>query len=541
MDSRILWIYTGICVRLAQRVGLHRDGSKLNLNPFETEMRRRIWWQVVVLDSHASMVSGSSAGLATDSWDTELPKNLNDDQLWPDMTETPVPQEGATEMIFCMVRYEFGRVFRTPSLAKLPDDKVNVQGLYNAMRMQIGPGNVDMMKLEIAEKDRRIDETEQRIGDKFFRYVDAFNDLHVLSLGIARTAIASMRLMAHHPRQYADGGASLPQKEKDTLFASAARILEYDCNAHSSPNLRRFRWHFAAFFQANAFVVVLSELCVRTQGTEVESTWHLVEECYRNHPEIFDDQRRLINAALANLALRAWRAREAAHPAGCAPLVRPECIEKILKRRATANAKSKSQDASPASSNPTHTRGHTPRSYTSASASSSSTLQRQEEQLREQVRQQILSQQKVQQGIQTLNLRQANPQASETYSGDNTSTNTYPFNPLFASTTDTTPSSLSNPSSYLADLTPSPSAASPVAPSTVSPSELGRGSGAVPAATSDPWMLLGSAAEPMDWAAWDDLLGDAQLDAYGLDGSMAPLGLGFGDVGFGGAGAQLPR
>ena len=34
-------------------MGLHRDGSKLGLKPYDTEMRRRCWWQIVVLDECA--------------------------------------------------------------------------------------------------------------------------------------------------------------------------------------------------------------------------------------------------------------------------------------------------------------------------------------------------------------------------------------------------------------------------------------------------------------------------------------------------------
>jgi hypothetical protein len=53
-DARIIWTLTGLVVRIAQTIGIHRDGSHFALTPFEIEMRRRLWWQVCILDARAS-------------------------------------------------------------------------------------------------------------------------------------------------------------------------------------------------------------------------------------------------------------------------------------------------------------------------------------------------------------------------------------------------------------------------------------------------------------------------------------------------------
>lgn len=53
-DARIIWTLTGLIVRIAQNLGIHRDGSHFNVSPFEIEMRRRLWWQICLLDARAS-------------------------------------------------------------------------------------------------------------------------------------------------------------------------------------------------------------------------------------------------------------------------------------------------------------------------------------------------------------------------------------------------------------------------------------------------------------------------------------------------------
>jgi hypothetical protein len=43
---RTVWTLTGVVVRIAKAMGLHRDGAELGLPPFEAEIRRRIWFQI---------------------------------------------------------------------------------------------------------------------------------------------------------------------------------------------------------------------------------------------------------------------------------------------------------------------------------------------------------------------------------------------------------------------------------------------------------------------------------------------------------------
>ena len=110
-DPHTYWILTGVAARIAQRIGLHRDGEKLGLPPFDVQMRRRLFYQLLPLDSIASRMSGTSVGIVPGTWDTLPPLNINDDQIWRGMTDTPEEQKGATEMIFCLARSCVGKYF----------------------------------------------------------------------------------------------------------------------------------------------------------------------------------------------------------------------------------------------------------------------------------------------------------------------------------------------------------------------------------------------------------------------------------------------
>ena len=48
-EGRFVWTMTGLATRIANAMGVHRDGAQFGLDPYETEMRRRLWWQVCTL------------------------------------------------------------------------------------------------------------------------------------------------------------------------------------------------------------------------------------------------------------------------------------------------------------------------------------------------------------------------------------------------------------------------------------------------------------------------------------------------------------
>lgn len=46
------WPLFGMIVSIALNMGLHRDGSLFNLDPYETEVRRRLWSILVMIDGY---------------------------------------------------------------------------------------------------------------------------------------------------------------------------------------------------------------------------------------------------------------------------------------------------------------------------------------------------------------------------------------------------------------------------------------------------------------------------------------------------------
>ncbi|KAK3115726.1 hypothetical protein LTR53_004647 [Teratosphaeriaceae sp. CCFEE 6253] len=118
----------GLCVRLAMRMGYHRDPAPHpQITPFDGEIRRRVWAFVRACDVHISFQFGLLSIIRSEYCDTQLPRNIYDDELYEDMKVLPPsrPAFEATPMSYMIAKTRmtllFGRVLeRVLSLTDPP-------------------------------------------------------------------------------------------------------------------------------------------------------------------------------------------------------------------------------------------------------------------------------------------------------------------------------------------------------------------------------------------------------------------------------------
>ncbi|KAG9239957.1 fungal-specific transcription factor domain-containing protein [Calycina marina] len=294
-DPHSFYILTGMAVRIAQRLGIHKDGALHKISPFETEFRRRTWWQVVFLDGQSSKLAGAGFPAHLLQYDTKLPTNVSDSDLNPNMTEMPSEKEGVTEMLALQLRYEVATAMKSFT-----------KGGNNNFWSTIT--NVEL----IVKKDMVIDELEAKFEEKYIRFCDPSIPLHLFAIYMSKAVICAMRHMAHHPRQYPDRGANMPAKEKDMLFTEALKEIELSTMGFRSKAIRGFMWHLHVQFQLNPFVHLLSELRHRVYGAQVDRAWEQIELAFDQRPEMLLDNKNSLYLAIGNLALKAWAKREGA-------------------------------------------------------------------------------------------------------------------------------------------------------------------------------------------------------------------------------------
>ncbi|KAL9104508.1 MAG: hypothetical protein Q9163_000539 [Psora crenata] len=261
-DTRYVWTLTGLLIRLANALGIHRDGRQFNLSPFETELRRRLWWQICTLDVRASEDHGCDPSIVEQTFDTNFPLNINDVDIYPSMKEPPEEYEGATEMTFDLIRYSVSTTVRRLSYA--PPGP--------------GPCRTKSAGLSLEDKEKMIEELHQYIEKKYLRYCDTTTvPLHWVAATVARLILAKMWLVVHHPFQRSDAGAGLPQETKDRLFHTSVEVIEFSRLLETEKTTLKWGWLFCTYVQWHALAFVLSQLCTRTLGPDVDRAWVVIE------------------------------------------------------------------------------------------------------------------------------------------------------------------------------------------------------------------------------------------------------------------------
>ncbi|KAL8677396.1 MAG: hypothetical protein Q9186_006171 [Xanthomendoza sp. 1 TL-2023] len=311
VDPRALWIHSGTAIRLGQRIGLHRDGTALGLPPFEIEIRRRLWWQMVVVDTRLAEISGAGTSMLSAPFNTCLPLNVNDADLSPEMGELPPEHTRTTDMTFCLTRYEIANFLKCSNT-----DFFFFDGAW---------AKPDGAPATLEEKDRAIDELEQRLEEKYLKHCsDAKIPLHFLTRIFLRNAIYRMRVVAHHPQHRPDKGAGMPAEEKEYLCRLNLNMIENDNFAHGNKSVDKFAWYLNMNFQFPALIYLISELRHRTRGELADRGWTAINKGFEHRIQFIVRRRDSpIFKATSALALKAWQAREIDAAAHREPIPEP--------------------------------------------------------------------------------------------------------------------------------------------------------------------------------------------------------------------------
>ncbi|KAI9149563.1 transcription factor [Paramyrothecium foliicola] len=300
-DRHAAWILSGTVLRIAQKMGYHRDGELFDLLPFETEMRRRIWWQIILQDAKNAVTSGLTHSMLPSNWDTKEPQNLNDADLIPGSTEPFRPREGPTEMGFCLLLYQMSRF-----IISIGDHK----GLVGFDIALLGQ-NTENDKLILERWRVMLENLEQNLMEIERRYIDiSAGAVHAAALGLRPLVVSKLKEMLVPMQEQPEWGTEI-LSPKDNLFKQVIMNNEHSTDQYDQMAQSGFLWFSKLHLQLDVLAVMTGQLCQRPMGSLSDRAWRCIEKIYTYHPELSDMSQKQY-AAQAQLTLRAWRAREQA-------------------------------------------------------------------------------------------------------------------------------------------------------------------------------------------------------------------------------------
>ncbi|KAE8387993.1 hypothetical protein BDV23DRAFT_160092 [Aspergillus alliaceus] len=289
-DSRAAWSLTSLIYHIARTMGLHRDGTVFGLKPFETELRRRLWWQICIIDSRSSEYHCNEPIAQGFAMDTKPPLHINDVDLSPEMVEPPAERwDHATDMTLSLIRCE--AIQTAWKLGLVKQKQPRRPGSSNA------PAADDSG--EPAKKCRvLIQNLEASLRGKYLPICDTSVPFQLLSSAVARIILARFWLttqysvasrenqadnMKNKSRLFPGTPASAGQLEnnmRDDLFRTSIEILEVSGMLLTNRDIMKWTWYSTTHIQWGAMAFVLSELCARPQSPECDRAWDCVTTVY---------------------------------------------------------------------------------------------------------------------------------------------------------------------------------------------------------------------------------------------------------------------
>jgi len=212
----------GLAFRIAQSMAIDRDGELFKLKPFDTELRRRLWYQLLFLDLRGAEARGCLSTVL--QYDTRPPTNANDSDIFPDMTEYPKPRTGLTDMTVSLMRIEAARLGR----------RLQATGFRDTI-------------LPPPAKRQLIEKVQKDINEKYMQYCHGAGPFYEYTSKVVNMILSRTNLVV-----YQDKIRTASQMDRDWLFNICIQIMEFYQELSGNTTYRRWAWllkiHVSVFY-----------------------------------------------------------------------------------------------------------------------------------------------------------------------------------------------------------------------------------------------------------------------------------------------------
>ena len=225
-------------------------------------MRRRLFWQIIVLDTFYVERRGSPPILSESAFDTKAPLNIKDEQLSPMTGVIGQAQNGTTEMTFSLLS-------QSASLTVLRYTSMNPRNRLISEETEELIG-------------RREQVMQQRYRDMHFKFIDCCDPSDPVQWNVAevgRIIILRLWLLLHRP-QFTLRRQTLKPAKREFILASAVSMLELINEIENHPTSAPWVWYMRGYVPWYPIAIILAELCVQTRGILADRGWNIVHKTY---------------------------------------------------------------------------------------------------------------------------------------------------------------------------------------------------------------------------------------------------------------------
>ena len=308
-------------MRIAKRMGIHSESELANCGVVEAEMRRRLWWSLILFDYRLSEISSSKPSMLDPTWDCKVALNVNDSDLRVEMKVPPAVQGISSDALFAVVRSELGDLLRHTGF-HLDFTNPVLKPLVKNLNTSISGGD-ELKKLE------------EKLESQYLKFCDQENPIHFMAIWTTRAHLAKCRLLEHQTR-FSDESVRQTETQHDAATSHALRMLECDTMVMASPLTKGFLWLNHFYFPFPGYMQVIQDLRRRPLSQQARKAWEVMSDNYLAWIDVRFRENNPFFRMFSKMVFGAWDACEAAFKQSGQSFTVPRIVSVIRKILAEA-------------------------------------------------------------------------------------------------------------------------------------------------------------------------------------------------------------
>ncbi|PNS21881.1 hypothetical protein CAC42_479 [Sphaceloma murrayae] len=245
---------TGTAIRLAECMGLHRDGSHYGFSAVETHVRRLVWYHLCFLDIRTCEATGPRPQIHKDDFDTKLPLNVNEDEL----TQDPPPTEDRpyfTDMTLSRLRFECTEAHR---------------------QIWIDNRRIDQKKLKHTVALSKIQKFRSDMESRYFPLLTGSDPRQILAMHFYRILSSRLFIMLLH-RFFAGARNPLPERLRRILIDACLATNEFTISLETRQELSSWAWYRGAILQYHSAMLLMLETYMNPTSQDAPRIWRCLD------------------------------------------------------------------------------------------------------------------------------------------------------------------------------------------------------------------------------------------------------------------------
>ncbi|KAI1174947.1 hypothetical protein F4777DRAFT_588811 [Nemania sp. FL0916] len=253
--SRAHSVLLGAAVRMAECMGLHRDGDTYGLTPLDTHVRRLVWHQLCFLDVRTCEAQGPKPVIRREDYDTKLPINCDEAELSTADAPQPESSDTWTTNTLPLIRFEINEMMRA---------------------VWVDRRRLETRRTTLTVVLTKIENFRRRMSEKYDHMLDVSLPLQRYARCVMYLLTYRLHIMVLHP-YYANASSPMPPRLAHLLITSGIMVIELSMQLETNPVFQDWAWYLGAYFQYQIALLLATEVYFRPQSREADRIWSCLD------------------------------------------------------------------------------------------------------------------------------------------------------------------------------------------------------------------------------------------------------------------------